>query len=505
MQKELRKAKLYYIRKSGDENSLLLKRGFLLILALMAADLICMCRMKTSPTYDKAVLYGYGVSVAGYLVYLYVERLLKNQDEKRFMFQMLFSVFLILWATVLSVIDVRTQYVLGGFRLEVISVLMSMLYMTEVKAYYGGIILAYAAYFLAGISDIEIHDYFSSLLIAVICLSVIYMRHENAYVRLSETVDEKNNGGIFSDRQQKLIRAAGRYIAFEWDFASDEMIFSDTWGENFSIPRRIDSFSEFICGEDRISDSTEKIIRKAVEDIKKGNVVQGVEFSVEDDNGRLFWFEISAVAQKSVMGKVKYVIGMMTDITMRMNQIQNLEERLRKDSYTNVYNKSTIERYIEERVYEIEKDKLLAMILVDIDDFKNINDTYGHPYGDQVIKNTAYLLEKCIADSSSEGKAGRTGGDEFAAVAESDSMEKIEEICNSILECVRHMRTGNVDAEVTCSIGVAVAEAGEKSFEQLYRESDAALYVAKNSGKNRVCCYKDISARKHKKSDGYRN
>ena len=118
--------------------------------------------------------------------------------------------------------------------------------------------------------------------------------------------------------------------------------------------------------------------------------------------------------------------------------------------------------------------------MLDIDDFKMINDVYGHPAGDGVLKEVAGYMKKIFGG---KGVFGRLGGDEFAGlVSQPVTKEEIEGLLNELKEGIGRIQVG--DKKITCSIGVIPAEK-EYSMESLYKNADRLLYEAKKKGKDR--------------------
>jgi diguanylate cyclase (GGDEF)-like protein len=132
----------------------------------------------------------------------------------------------------------------------------------------------------------------------------------------------------------------------------------------------------------------------------------------------------------------------------------------------------------------------IRVLMLDLDHFKTVNDTYGHAAGDQVIKTFAEIITRIIPENS---LAGRVGGEEFAVVIPDATLEKAVADAESIrLLTVNNITTvdGN-DIHFTCSIGVASYRPAEDTIERALDRSDKALYVAKKNGRNQVKVYRD--------------
>ncbi len=123
-----------------------------------------------------------------------------------------------------------------------------------------------------------------------------------------------------------------------------------------------------------------------------------------------------------------------------------------------------------------------ALLLLDIDHMKSINDTYGHPLGDAVIREVADTLSRVSRDNDT---AARLGGEEFALLFAGIAAEKAERAARRLLEILAEQHI-EVVGNITVSIGVAACPDHAHSERALYTASDEALYVAKNEGRNRV-------------------
>lgn len=159
------------------------------------------------------------------------------------------------------------------------------------------------------------------------------------------------------------------------------------------------------------------------------------------------------------------------------------------DTLTGLYNRAMFNETLDDAL----KDKasrggVVALHYIDLDGFKNINDTLGHPVGDELIRQVALRLTTTVG---SEGVVARLGGDEFAVIQPgTSSRAEAAELARLILEAVRApFELGKDPAVVGASIGVALAEGGSATRTELMRMSDIALYDAKGHGKNRVCLF----------------
>lgn len=184
----------------------------------------------------------------------------------------------------------------------------------------------------------------------------------------------------------------------------------------------------------------------------------------------------------------KVILGGWTIINGQTgNKIDDYIEGTYLDSMTKVLNKKGITKYAEEAVASGEQ---LALIMLDIDNFKSINDTYGHLFGDAVIAAVADIIKKTIGEN---GVAGRVGGDEFMVLLDNYGDELgLRNYLRSIKMNISTLFLEKVgDNRISCSIGVSRSPLHSDNFKELYRIADKALYLAKQKGKNCYIIYKE--------------
>ena len=156
---------------------------------------------------------------------------------------------------------------------------------------------------------------------------------------------------------------------------------------------------------------------------------------------------------------------------------KQLRRKAQTDLLTGLKNKTTTEELCRACI-EDDDGKNLALFIIDLDDFKQINDEQGHQAGDTVLKAFGAPLQGCIRQ---DDIAGRIGGDEFMMLL---SGVKDRAQAAGSAERIYTALKGNPDFNATCSMGIVLAKSGQVSYEELFRKADAALYTAKDRGKD---------------------
>ena len=186
-------------------------------------------------------------------------------------------------------------------------------------------------------------------------------------------------------------------------------------------------------------------------------------------------------------------IGVITEITGRLKQtnIQYENEEVNKDSGTGILNKKTVTNMITADINmasEMHDSNEMYLCILDIDNFKMVNDTYGHYFGDEVIREFADALQRAVGD---RGIVGRIGGDEFIAlVKEAGSEEELRIMLKSMRKTLKlRLQERQPGYMFTTSIGVAHYPKDGTDYEKLFKIADSCLYIAKEKGKDRYIIY----------------
>ena len=203
-------------------------------------------------------------------------------------------------------------------------------------------------------------------------------------------------------------------------------------------------------------------------------------------NGESFTALITMDVVRAPSGELLGFVEVFQDITELKRREQALYSRATKDALTGLFNRG---HFTETAVLEIERARRfsepLSAILLDIDHFKNVNDTHGHDIGDRVI----IALAKCCQDNIRKiDYVGRLGGEEFVVLLPRANKEPAVEMAQRLRLKIMETRVPVADREIafTASLGVASLRSHTRDLAELLRNADAALYKAKREGRNRV-------------------
>ncbi|WP_300652177.1 PleD family two-component system response regulator [Pseudomonas sp.] len=169
----------------------------------------------------------------------------------------------------------------------------------------------------------------------------------------------------------------------------------------------------------------------------------------------------------------------------RAARARNLKARMVRDSLTGLYNHTHTLQLLEDTRFRAQRDQQpLSFAMLDIDFFKKVNDNYGHPMGDRVIKSLALFLKQRLRKSD---HIGRYGGEEFAVVMPNTDARAAQLVLDEIRQRFAEIIYPAQPLDLTCTFSCGIAQLrGEASSQTLTQQADEALYVAKHGGRNRV-------------------
>ncbi|MBM6951809.1 GGDEF domain-containing protein [Anaerotignum lactatifermentans] len=327
---------------------------------------------------------------------------------------------------------------------------------------------------------------------AVLCVAIYLARYKDILFEISQIkiVDDikfkwLNIPKNLSPEQYELIREKAGYITFEWDIQKDCIYFSKEINDYFDYPATIAPFADFVDKLELISDDQKVLLYECMDNVKKGVNFQKRDLHFPVKTGEERWFEARIITQKDNRNEPLLGIGILADVTEVRERITLLEKESRMDLFTGLYNRASIEHYGDRKLQELEQEEVLGMMIMDVDDFKNINDQYGHPVGDYVLKKMADLMRQKAPKGA---RVGRLGGDEFIVLYVTKDIEEFCDYAKEVLSEIASIKWQDREIKPQCSIGLSAASCNECSYAQLYERADKALYDAKNNGKNQLKC-----------------
>ena len=278
-------------------------------------------------------------------------------------------------------------------------------------------------------------------------------------------------------------------VLITYDIADNELkIFSTEKTPTYFFVGNLDEFVRSRQDNGLIFEEHILIFEELIDDFRKGQDIIRINLKskflgVEDDYK---WYDINGVTVTCDDGTKKVIarLELISDGHVK-EDIQKMVNT--KDFGTGLVNKGTILGYARNLI-ESQPDHDVAIAIIDLDNFKNINDTYGHKFGDEVLAKTAHIIQDAVGN---HGMVGRIGGDEMFIVYDNlENKGELRGLLRTIRTNVEWSYKGiRDDVEVSCSIGAATYPVAGKTFDELFNVADKLLYLAKEKGRNRYIMY----------------
>lgn len=273
-----------------------------------------------------------------------------------------------------------------------------------------------------------------------------------------------------------ILKQISREILFEYMPYRDVLKYSYKKPDK-TVSGKIQGYIDNKKYAEIIHPDSQEIFVKTLKDACDRNVRVEFETLTNVCGNGYRWYSMTLQSRTGAGGKVQKVFGRAWDIHKLITERDLAVERAATDMLTGIYNKITLAEKIQERL-KADGDIMYAMLMIDLDDFKCINDSYGHTVGDEVIRNVAGLLQRIF---NADDLIGRYGGDEFVVFMQGVSSDTVQKK----VEQFRQILANGRDAfKITSSIGVLILDKAEISLDTLFEQVDAAMYKIKHNGKN---------------------
>ncbi|MBI2802830.1 MAG: EAL domain-containing protein [Gammaproteobacteria bacterium] len=293
--------------------------------------------------------------------------------------------------------------------------------------------------------------------------------------------------GATNERFQLIARATQDAIC-DWDIDKCTVWWNDQYAIQFGHDQNpqpsVESWSDYLHPEDR-----ERMLATLRTAIVSGVEKWNEEYRFRRHDGGYATVLGRAFVARDAAGRAVRVVGSMMDITDRKRSEEQLAYLAQYDTLTGLPNRNLFKDRLGQAIVRADRaDRLVALLYIDLDGFKEINDTLGHGMGDGVLQIAAARLRACVRESDT---VARLGGDEFTIILEdAGSAEEVAEVARKILDTLTlPMAINGRELLVTGSLGIAVYPRHGDSSEILVQYADMAMYRAKSEGRNNFQFY----------------
>lgn len=315
---------------------------------------------------------------------------------------------------------------------------------------------------------------------AFICLflTILHIMHHTAVV-------ERTNDRF------KMANMQAQAVVFDYDFQKKQLelngstkFIDEDAKDTYSAGELVKKAHELLHESDR------SVIRDFTEIQSNDSTSMLREMRILCADGHYYWYRFTGTIVRDAGGELLRLVGNFMNVEDEVSKQEQLKQKAEIDPLSGLLNKGAFNSYVTELLAASDEEKnVYAFYIIDLDNFKKVNDTLGHIVGDRVIADVAQKL--CTVFSEND-YVGRIGGDEFTAFlklsGEGVSMWKkiVEAKASAACSIINEIYTdGKNEVNITASIGVAVYPKNGKTFNELYKNADKVLYNSKNGGKNR--------------------
>lgn len=317
----------------------------------------------------------------------------------------------------------------------------------------------------------------------------------------------KANTKLLLDQEKYniLLNHSGGDI-WEYDIKTDTLKKSNKNGGFYYGSDYIESYTSYTIENDIIHPDDLNKYNEFCHHLKTGKEEIRSMFRARDNSGEYVWFEILGITlyENSIPTTI---IGTTTNIDSRQKEYQELKQHAEEDPLTKLYNRVAAESKINSIITNSEFNHMHAFCMIDIDNFKSLNDNLGHTFGDAVLIEFSSRLNILLSDNDF---AFRIGGDEFAVFLNNiPSTEYAESVCKKICSIFNELLLGKDNpCDISGSIGISLYPTHGTNFDELFAMADIALYHSKDLGKDCYSLYSKktmgeltISPYEHKKAN----
>ena len=286
-----------------------------------------------------------------------------------------------------------------------------------------------------------------------------------------------------SDELYRIVENFSDTVLFEINMATEDIIYNHNFVEKFGYVPRIKNLRDF--GEAArlfVNPDDVKMLLGKLSAVRRHDFTGSFDFRLRTPSDGEQWMRIELARLTDSSNQTRRIVGRLTNIDEEKRSITALQTQAESDSMTGLLNHTAVEAHIADALRSGEKG---ALLIIDIDHFKEVNDCLGHLEGDRVLIVLSSLIKQHFRDSDI---TGRIGGDEFIVFTrgahDRASLKKIgERLCKNVEGAF-----SSGERSLTISVGAVLTRRGA-DFAGLYKEADAALYAAKEAGRNACRVY----------------
>lgn len=329
----------------------------------------------------------------------------------------------------------------------------------------------------------------AGLFVLIAAVSILglyaYQRHQRIFERQAAEAAAALQQS--AERLQLATEASGIGV-WDYDVVTNMLVWDDAMYTLYGIDRAVAGHSLYEAWHNSVLPEDMSEQAAALQATFEQGTPYAPSFRIRRGDGAVRYIQARARVYSDAAGKRVRMVGINEDITERKALLGKLELQAHQDYLTGLSNRRHFMEQGELELVRVQRyGEALSVFMLDIDHFKNINDTHGHKAGDIVLQKLGHLLRETLRTVDI---IGRIGGEEFAILLPETDLHEAVEIAERLREIIAHSdfkSEAGLPLHFTVSIGVATLKDKDASLGILLNLADKALYEAKGSGRNKVC------------------
>lgn len=298
--------------------------------------------------------------------------------------------------------------------------------------------------------------------------------------------ERKEQENLRTDQERyQLVEEFTDNVIFEGDFRNHTLQFNRNYTKLFGGDTLVAGREQVLKLERRVFEEDRVYFRKLLDEIDEGSEQAQTDIRILKQDGQPTWYRVEARMILDRRGKPYKVVGRLSGIEEFKREVLELTDLSETDPLTGLFNRAAFRKRLDQALADSRAGDVHALLMMDVDNFKKVNDTNGHMAGDAVLCEVSEKIREVLRETD---LLCRLGGDEFAVfLREVGSADLASVVAGRLNESVRQLNSGGIF--LSCSVGIALWPEDGSDFESLYQKGDTALYQAKAQGKNGYCLY----------------
>jgi diguanylate cyclase (GGDEF)-like protein len=332
----------------------------------------------------------------------------------------------------------------------------------------------------------SIAKHFMNTVLVIVFLLVVVVFFVEVFYTMK--VNKSRDTLLLEQQRYKVALSHSKDSIWEYDIKTDTLTKSDP---NLGLcvgSHIVHDFRNTLISKKQIHPDDVLAFHQFCDNLSSDLAEFKTEIRTNDEHENYAWYELYGTKIYDSELKPVSVIGRTCNIHDKKLEIETLRQKAGQDTLTKLYNRITLRETINDLINSLDIPVILGFLIVDIDNFKNLNDKLGHLFGDAVLIDVSGRLTKLFRPCD---VIGRVGGDEFAVIVNNaPNISYVQDMANQIRNLFHDIYAGeDSNFELSCTIGISLYPTDGINYDNLYEKAELALYHAKMQGKNQIAIY----------------